>query len=291
MKMSSRSLALVGLSALLLGGSAFAQNGLGNTPPPANGRGGRTADAPTRPTPPAKGERPAGRPAAPAAGKAKVGEAAPEFSLTDSKGTAHKLSDFKGKIVVLQWINPDCPVCQRVMADGIVTTSMTESKAAASDMVWLFVNSTNYMGAEPNNAYLDRNKSTTPALVDQDGTVGRMYNARTTPHVFVIDERGILRFDGAIDDDANGANGKAGKPVMNYAVNAVKQIKAGETVSPDSTRPYGCSVKYAAAATGEGKGRESTGGESKGREGRGTTGGTTGGTGTGSGTGGRGTTR
>ncbi|MHC4990685.1 MAG: redoxin family protein [Planctomycetota bacterium] len=173
--------------------------------------------------------------------KAQIGEAAPAFTLKDTAGKAHTLSDFKGKTVVMQWINPDCPVCRRVMSKGQVADMIKELKAIDNDVVFLAVNSTHYMEASKSAAYFKSHKITAPALIDQDGTVGRAYGARTTPHVFVIDGKGILRYQGAFDDDARGSKGK---DANNFVVNAVRQISAGETVSPDSTRPYGCSVKY-----------------------------------------------
>ncbi len=172
---------------------------------------------------------------------AKVGQPAPEFTLKDTAGKDHKLSDHKGKIVVLQWINPDCPWCLRVMSKGVVKHMLEELKALDKDLVYLTVNSTHYMEASKTAEYLATHKIEAPALIDQSGSVGHIYGARTTPHTYVIDAGGILRYQGAIDDDHPG---KKGKDAMNYVVNAVKQIKAGETVSPDSTKPYGCAVKY-----------------------------------------------
>lgn len=180
-------------------------------------------------------------PKTPVAKTAKVGEAAPNFTLKTAEGKVHSLKDFKGKIVVLQWINPDCPVCVRVSATGVVANMVKELKAIDKEIVHLTINSTHYMEAPKTAAYLAAHKITAPGLIDRDGTVGRMYDARTTPHMFVIDGEGILRYDGAIDDDRPGRNPEA----MNYVVNAVRQIKAGETVAPDKVKPYGCSVKYA----------------------------------------------
>jgi peroxiredoxin len=172
--------------------------------------------------------------------KAKVGEAAPNFTLKDASGKAHSLADYKGRIVVMQWINPDCPVCRRVSSSGLVATMAKELKGIDSNIVHLTVNSTSGMAAEKSAGYLKQNKIDAPALIDDDGTVGHMYGAMTTPHLFVIDAEGVLRYQGAFDDDPNGNK----KDATNYVVNAVQQIKAGETVSPDYAKPYGCSVKY-----------------------------------------------
>jgi peroxiredoxin len=174
--------------------------------------------------------------------KAELGEAAPDFTLYDAHGKAHKLSDYKGKTVVLQWINPDCPVCRRVTSTGIVNTMAKEIKQIDPTVVFLTVNSTHYMEADKSAKYLEKNKVQAPALIDRDGTVGKMYGARTTPHLYVIDAKGVLRYQGALDDDPRGSKGDSR---MNYVINAVRQINAGETVAPDSTQPYGCGVKYA----------------------------------------------
>jgi alkyl hydroperoxide reductase subunit AhpC len=117
-----------------------------------------------------------------------------------------------------------------------------ELKALDKDLVHLAINSTHYMDEKAGAKYLKSYKLEMPALNDLDGTVGHLYGARTTPHMFVIDREGVLRYTGAIDDDSSG---KKGEEATNYVVNAVQQIVAGETVSPDQTRSYGCGVKYA----------------------------------------------
>ncbi|MCP3903117.1 MAG: redoxin domain-containing protein [Planctomycetes bacterium] len=172
---------------------------------------------------------------------AKVGQQAPDFTVTDSSGTSHTLSAYKGRIVVIQWINPDCPICRRVSETGRVTAMMGKVRETAPDVVHLTVNSTHYMEPADGAKYLARNKINAPVLVDRDGTIGHMYGAKTTPHVFVIDTKGVLRYQGAIDDDSRGHKGDA---AVNYVVQAVRQIEAGETVTPDATKSYGCSVKY-----------------------------------------------
>jgi peroxiredoxin len=181
--------------------------------------------------------------------QAKVGKKAPEFTLKDAKGKEYKLSDYKGKMVVLQWINPDCPVCRRCAETGLVTRMHEDVKKLDKNTVFLTINSTHYMKPDVNAPYLKKNKINAPALIDQDGKVGQMYGARTTPHLYVIDDKGVLRYSGAIDDDRRGSKGK---DAMNYVLNTVRQIKSGETVAPDQTKPYGCSVKY---KDGQGKRR------------------------------------
>ena len=181
------------------------------------------------------------QPAAPKT--AVIGEKAPSFTLEDTTGTSHNLSDFEGKIVVLQWINYKCPVCVRVSEKTDVVKNMrTELIAIDPDIVHIAVNSSNFADAETTAAYLTKCEIEIPALMDLDGKVGHLYGAKTTPHMFVIDQEGVLRYSGAIDDDPKGTKGD---DAMNYVVNTVSQIKSGSTVTPDKTKPYGCSVKYA----------------------------------------------
>lgn len=174
--------------------------------------------------------------------RAQIGEAAPTFALEDSTGRRHALADYKGKIVVLQWINPDCPVCTRVSSTGLVTAMKSQLAQISDNVVHLDINSTHYMEPAVGAEYLKKYKIDVPVLIDRDGKVGRLYEAKTTPHMFVIDTKGVLRYQGAIDDDSYGSKGK---DATNYVVQAVRQIVANDTVSPDITKPYGCSVKYA----------------------------------------------
>ena len=167
---------------------------------------------------------------------AKVGAAAPAFTLKDTAGKDVSLADFKGKVVVLEWINPDCPVCREKMEDGSVAKMMADSKAIDPNVVFLFINSTHYMADKPASSgdYLSKNKVEAAALIDGDGAVGKAYGAKTTPHCYVVAADGTLAYDGAIDD----------KGSTNYVVSAVKALKAGTPVSPATTKAYGCSVKY-----------------------------------------------
>jgi len=192
---------------------------------------------------------PASRPNAPMT--ADIGKPAPEFTLKDAAGNTYRLSDYKGRIVVLQWVNPDCPVCRRVSKTGVVGNMAAQLKQMDPNVAHLAINSTHYMEPGDGAKYYSSHKIDAPVLSDKDGTVGRMYGAKTTPHLFVIDKKGVLRYSGAIDDDRGGSMGNG---ATNYVANAVRQLLAGEAVSPDMTRPYGCSVKYA-KGQGQGKGR------------------------------------
>lgn len=172
--------------------------------------------------------------------QAKVGEKAPDFCLKDTAGAMVKLSELKGKTVVLQWVNPGCPYCQRV-AKTVLEGMLKKAREIDETVVHLPVSSSHNQSAEQIAKYLADNKVEAKGLIDADGAVGHAYGAKTTPHMYVIDGEGVLRYEGAIDDDPDGEK-KDG--ATNYVVNAVKQIKAGEKVSPDSTKPYGCGVKY-----------------------------------------------
>jgi peroxiredoxin len=192
---------------------------------------------------------------------AKVGEAAPAFTLKDTKGTEHKLSDFAGKTVVIEWFNPDCPFCRGVYDNGVVKKTLDELKTIDPSVVYLAINSTakgmngpvskQDVIATSDKFLAEHNMTQIPVLIDHEGTVGHAYGAKTTPHMFIIDGKGTLRYAGAFTDDPKGD--KKDKPTTNYVVNAVKQIKAGETVSPDSTKSWGCGVKYADKGEGMGK--------------------------------------
>jgi len=177
--------------------------------------------------------------------KVKLGEKVPAFSAMDPDGKEHKLADYEGHILVLEWINPDCPYCVRVYEDGLVKKTVDELAKIDKDIEYVMVNSTHYQGPEVSKNWLDKHElSENIALIDQEGTLGRMFDARTTPHVFVIDSSGVLRYHGAFDSDPQGRSAKNGEEVTNYVIQAVKQIKANETVSPDYVKPWGCGVKF-----------------------------------------------
>jgi peroxiredoxin len=169
-----------------------------------------------------------------------VGDKAPAFTLNDSAGKTVSLGDFKGKVVVLEWTNPDCPFVKRHYQEG--SMKKLSSTYSESGVVWLTINSTNYMDAAANAAFVKKEGIGWPVLVDQDGTVGHAYGAATTPHMFIIDAKGIVVYEGAIDDDPRG-NMEAGART-NYVADALNDFAAGQAVSTPETKPYGCSVKY-----------------------------------------------
>ncbi len=171
----------------------------------------------------------------------KIGDPAPNFTLTDTDGKKRSLSEYAGKIVVLEWFNTECPVVQRCYKKQSIQETVGHVKKLDKDVVWLAINSTNSTNNEQNATWIKRYELNYPILLDIDGTVGHEYDARRTPHMFVIDKAGILRYHGAIDS-ANDRP-KPDEPV-NYVVNAVQQLVGGETVAPYYMKPYGCTVKY-----------------------------------------------
>ena len=178
---------------------------------------------------------------------ATVGQPAPAFTLTDTKGTTHSLADFAGKTVVLEWFNHECPFVKKHYGAG----NMQRQQAAATGkgVVWLTINSSaagkqGHVNAEQANAILGEWKaSPTAFLLDHDGTVGQAYGAKTTPHMYVIDPSGTLLYVGAIDDKRS-TNQADIKTATNYVTQAFAEIRAGKPVSAASTTAYGCTVKY-----------------------------------------------
>jgi len=178
--------------------------------------------------------------------KAEINEKAPDFTLTDLSGNEHKLSDFtsQGHTVVLEWYNPECPFVKKHYREDTMTMVNLQKKMKDEKITWLRINSgapgKQGAGAEKNRDYADKYQITTPILLDEEGKVGKMYGARRTPEMYIIDSEGVLRYWGAIDDNASGR--EVGK--INYVENAIKSVLAGETVRVQKTRAYGCSVKY-----------------------------------------------
>lgn len=184
---------------------------------------------------------------------AKIGEPAPNFRARDANDKLYRLSDYEGKIVVLQWINPGCPVCRRVNSTGLTRNMVKQLRAIDSEVVHLTVDSTQNIDVDKSVAYLKEHGVKSPLLIDTSGRLGRAYAAKTTPHMYIIDQKGILRYNGAIDDDPSGAKGAG---ATNYVVNAVQLMASGETVTPFETKAYGCAVKLAPASESRERGGE-----------------------------------
>jgi AhpC/TSA family protein len=182
----------------------------------------------------------------PAFAAASPGQAAPGFTVTDLDGKAVNLADYKGKTVVLEWHNFGCPFVQKHYRSG---NMQGLQKRYAGDVVWLAVNSTNktawdYTEPAKLTAQL-RDFGAAPAryLVDEPGTVGIAYGAKTTPHMYIIDPAGKVAYNGAIDDKRT-TNLEDVKTAKNYVVAALEEMKAGKPVTVATTTPYGCTVKY-----------------------------------------------
>jgi len=182
-----------------------------------------------------------------AAFAASAGQAAPDFSVTDSTGKAVHLSDYKGKFVVLEWTNPECPFVRKHYDSANMQTLQKEW--GAKDVVWLSVNSTSRSsfeyktGAQMNSWMQSQGAAQKAVLIDGDSVTGRQYAAKTTPHMFVVDPKGQIVYAGAIDDKRS-ARPEDVKTSTNYVRLALAEAMAGKPVSTPNTTPYGCSVKY-----------------------------------------------
>ncbi len=166
--------------------------------------------------------------------------AAPDFELTAHDGSTVRLSDLRGKIVVLEWFNEQCPFVVRHHDADHRTMVKLAQRYADQDVVWLAVNSSHFATPQTNAAAAAAWDIPYPILDDSAGDVGRAYGARTTPHMFVIDRQGVLVYQGAIDDDPGGRDDQP----LNYVDQTLAELLAGEGVSITTSRPYGCSVKY-----------------------------------------------
>ncbi len=176
-----------------------------------------------------------------------IGQPAPDFTLTDISGQVHKLSDYHGKTVVLEWTNPECPFVQKHYGSGNIPN--LQKAATADGVIWLSINSGSH-GAEGDYtpaqvAEWSKKMGAAPTAYfrDQDGKVGRLYSAKTTPHLFVITADGTLVYDGAIDSIRSAKVEDIAK-ATNYVTAALASVKAGKPVEKAATQPYGCSVKY-----------------------------------------------
>ena len=185
--------------------------------------------------------------AAPAAAAPVVGKPAPNFKAADVNGKAVTLSDFRGKTVVLEWNNPECPFVKKHYGSG--NMQKTQAAATKDGVVWLSINSGapgkqgHLSGAEAKAMLAQASARPTAYLLDPRGVVGKAYEAKTTPHMYIINKAGTLVYAGGIDDkptprpaDVNGAR--------NHVLAALAELKAGKGVPVASSRPYGCAVKY-----------------------------------------------
>jgi peroxiredoxin len=177
-----------------------------------------------------------------------VGKAAPDFSLTDTNGKTHSVAELKGKYVVLEWYQPDCPFVRKHYRSG--NMQGLQKEYTAKGVTWLSIDSSapgeegNYPAAKLNEIATQDSASRTALLLDPTGEVGRLYGAKTTPDMYVIDPKGILVYKGAIDNKRSTDLADV-KTATNYVKNALDAAMTGKTVPTTATQPYGCSVKYA----------------------------------------------
>ena len=176
------------------------------------------------------------------------GQSAPDFSLVDINGKAQKLSDYRGKYVVLEWFNSECPFVQKHYNSG--NMQGLQARYTQKGVVWLGINSTSrkhgdYRDPARSQAILKEWKAAPSALLlDPEGKVGRQYSARTTPHMYIVDPAGVLVYAGGIDDKAS-TNRRDIASARNFIAAALDEALAGKPISAASTYAYGCSIKYA----------------------------------------------
>lgn len=187
--------------------------------------------------------------AGPAVAAVAPGEAAPDFSVVDSNGETRSLSEFEGKKVILEWTNHDCPYVKKHYHESRKNMQTLQTDMTSNDVVWLSVISSapgkqgHVSAAEANELTTSRQAVPSYVLLDESGDVGRLYDAKTTPHMYIIDEQQVLQYAGAIDSK------RSSKPddiddATNYVRQAMTELEAGEEISTTQTPPYGCSVKY-----------------------------------------------
>lgn len=169
---------------------------------------------------------------------------APDFKLTDFNGKTVQLSVLKGKIVVLEWTNYDCPFVKSHYSEKVHTMRDLAAKYADKNVVWLTINSSHFATAEANKKWATEHKLKQVVLLDADGKVGKLYKAKTTPHMFIVDAEGYIAYQGAIDNSPRGKTPQ-GQSYVNYVDQALAELSEGKTVTVGKTKPYGCPVKYA----------------------------------------------
>jgi len=176
-----------------------------------------------------------------------VGQPAPGFTATDTSGQRHALSDFRGKTVVLEWTNHDCPYVRKHYNAG--NMQQQQKDATAQGAVWLSIISSapgkqgHVTPAQADSLTAERDAAPSAVILDESGDIGRLYGAKTTPHMYIIDAQGTLAYMGGIDSIPS-ANPADIEKATQYVPAALAQVMQGEPVSKSVTRPYGCSVKY-----------------------------------------------
>lgn len=178
---------------------------------------------------------------------AKIDEAAPDFTLTDSRGQTVSLSDYKGKPVVLEWTNHECPFVRKHYESG--NMQKLQRDYTGKGAIWLSIISSapgkqgHVSGDQAEELTKSRAAAPTAVLLDPTGKVGQSYGAKTTPHMYIIDKEGILRYAGGIDSIKSTDQADI-KTAKNYVAQSLDELLAGKPVSEPATAPYGCGVKY-----------------------------------------------
>jgi peroxiredoxin len=181
---------------------------------------------------------------------ASIGQPAPDFTLTDTAGKAVKLSDFRGKPVVLEWNNPGCPFVRKHYNGNF---QALQKEFTGKGVVWLAINSTrddspDYLSpAQLGRWMADKGAATSAILMDEDGKVGQAYSARVTPHMYIVNAQGVLVYAGAIDSIPSAREADIAK-ATNYVRQGLGELLAGKPLSTATSQPYGCSIKYKNAA-------------------------------------------
>ena len=177
-----------------------------------------------------------------------IGQTAPDFTLVDSKGQSHSLKDFAGKTVVLEWTNHDCPFVKKHYQGNM--QALQREFTGQANTVWLSVISSapgkqgHVSPAHADQLTQSRNAAPTAVVFDESGAVGKAFDAKTTPHMYVIDAKGVLQYMGGIDSIPSAKVEDIAKATP-YFANAATAVLAGEAAKPAVSRPYGCSIKYA----------------------------------------------
>lgn len=178
---------------------------------------------------------------------AKVGEPAPDFTLMDSQGKTQQLSRFSGKTVVLEWTNPECPFVKKHYNSH--NMQKQQNDAISKGIVWLTINSAvkgkqGYLEpAEANSIETKWGAMPTAYLFDRDGKAGHLFGAKTTPHLYIVDSNGMLRYNGAIDSIPSTEEADIAKATP-YVTQALNELASGKPISTTTTQPYGCNIKY-----------------------------------------------
>ena len=179
-----------------------------------------------------------------------VGQAAPDFSAMDTAGRSHKLSDFHGKLVVLEWTNPGCPfVRKHYSGDSSGNMQTLQKEFTGQGVVWLSIQSTEtsstdyFTPAKLASWVAEKQAKPTATLLDESGKIGQLYSAKTTPHMYIVSPQGVLVYAGAIDSVASSRVDDI-KTATNYVRQGLNEALGGKGISVTASRPYGCSVKY-----------------------------------------------